>query len=57
MGVFLKDEYPELMMLWDSDKNDVSGALSINSNRRVWWHCDTCGFSYDRKGLILIMKI
>lgn len=49
MGVFLKDEYPELMRLWDSDKNDVSETLSINSNRRVWWHCDTCGFSYDRK--------
>lgn len=41
---------PELISQWDIDRNVASYlTLSIGSHYVAWWHCDICGYSYDRE--------
>lgn len=45
------DLYPELAKRFDYEKNDDINIkdLSPHSGKRVWWKCDTCGYSWQSK--------
>lgn len=39
--------HPQLLKEWDYDKNDVDPyEITIDSTRKVWWRCHTCGYSW-----------
>ena len=47
----LIDEHPELVALWDYNKNtniDIND-LSLKSGQKAWWICTQCGESYQAK--------
>ena len=43
-------EDPELLKQWDYEKNEEFGLapdfITIGSNRKVYWKCPICGYSY-----------
>lgn len=45
----IKESNPEILKEWNFDKNiEISPeTISIGSNRKVWWKCETCGFEYE----------
>ena len=41
---------PDLVNLLDKSKNDsICLTYRLGSHHKIWWHCDRCGFSYDRE--------
>ena len=39
--------HPELLKEWDYNKNDSNPHdFTVGSTKRVWWKCETCGFSW-----------
>ena len=48
-GKSFADLYPELLVLWDYEKNKISPyEIAPSSNKKVWWICEN-GHSYQRK--------
>lgn len=42
------DNYPDLLLDWDYDKNSISpNLITANSTKRVWWRCKTCNYSWQ----------
>ena len=42
------DNYPELLIEWDYDKNSISPEKYLaGSEKKVWWICRECGNSYE----------
>lgn len=43
--------YPEIAKEWDLDKNKplTPNDVSYGSNRKVWWKCAECGYSWEAK--------
>lgn len=41
--------YPEVADLWDYEKNDgrLPSEYTANSNKKVWWSCNVCGYSWE----------
>ena len=40
----LKTNFPEVVLDWDYDKNDLRPEdVTVGSNRKVWWKCHICG--------------
>lgn len=44
----LAEQYPEISSEWDYEKNGVLKPenLTPNTQRKVWWKCNSCGRSY-----------
>lgn len=41
---------PKLMKEWDYEKNTLNPAdLSHGSNKKVWWKCSKCGYSWETR--------
>lgn len=39
----------DLVSLWDNELNKLQpNQVAIGSHILAWWHCDKCGYSYDR---------
>ncbi|MBE6989279.1 MAG: hypothetical protein E7426_00845 [Ruminococcaceae bacterium] len=44
----LADKYPQLIIEWDFDKNEISPReISSGSDEKVWWKCNTCGHEWQ----------
>jgi hypothetical protein len=43
--------HPEIMEEWDFDKNKdiVLSSITYGSDKKVWWKCKICGYSYCAK--------
>ncbi len=41
---------PQLMAEWDYEKNTLDPSrLTFGSNKKAWWKCTVCGFSWETK--------
>ena len=51
MARLLSVEFPELAAQWDYERNGdlTPDKVTVGSNRIVWWKCDVCGNSYQKK--------
>lgn len=51
MPRLLSEEFPELAAQWDYERNGdlTPNKVTVGSNLIVWWKCDICGKSYQRK--------
>lgn len=47
----LSKKFPEIAKQWDYDKNGeiTPDNASYGSKRNVWWKCDICGYSYQKR--------
>jgi len=45
----LKTKYPELLKIWDYEKNNelLPENIYFSSRKKVWWKCDDCGKSFQ----------
>lgn len=48
----LAEKRPELLVEWDYEKNGEISPYDVSpgSNKKVWWKCSVCGYSY-RQGV------
>lgn len=48
MGNDFASNYPELLVEWDYNRNNIQPSeISKGSNRKVWWICRVCGNQYE----------
>lgn len=47
----LADNYPDLLEEWSYDKNIniTPEAITVKSNKKVWWKCKKCGHEWQAK--------